>query len=500
MIPKRNIISDQLVSFVDPSDNRGYPRGTLVIDLASAMSKNAVLVKTESPFGYDGPNGAYPPVFCTILDGQTDPFSGTAAYLLTETTTVPTPTATTHNVRAQDISVASNGWYADVGFTDKAIYTHSIYAKANGSRNILLQSSNAANNNMTFNFTTQAITHSQPTNVVDSGYKDVGGGWYRIWYTMKYLGVSTSPNIAAARLYIYITNNNGATTYTGDGSSGLYFYGHQWQNGPLTNYDATLNAGTYSVNGVDSTRQNVFRTKTMQPSGTTYPTGPASTSYSPEAGGCIQYDDVDGNGTRSALTSAHSHINWGQFNYNGGFSVFAWVKLDATADPIDKDTGLAGDWCVILGRIGGKTNNNDFAIKKDGTQFWFNGRWRNSLNGQNNQAVVSDSFSSVSGNWVCVGMTVTTGTLFSKPTLTFFIDGVQFGSTKQPTGAATGFSNGIDVDSSTGLFLGYDSNTTTGVGNWGQYKGKIGITAVYTKKLTAAEILYNYEATRYRYV
>jgi hypothetical protein len=236
----------------------------------------------------------------------------------------------------------------------------------------------------------------------------------------------------------------------------------------------------------------------MRPNGTGgWQTGPASIAYNSEAGGCIQYNDVDANGARAALSSLYSHIDWGSANYNGGFTTFAWVKLDSTANPVGISGGL-GDWCVIFGRIGGKTNNNDFAIKKDGTQMWFNGRWRTNTNGLFNAAVTSDSFPSITNGWACIAMTVSIATIISKPTLTFYVNGVQVGSTKTPAGSFTSFSNGIDTDSSTGIFLGYEVNTI--IGNWGQFKGKMGITAVYTKLLTASEILYNYNVTRYRYV
>ena len=43
-------------------------------------------------------------------------------------------------------------------------------------------------------------------------------------------------NNVQARTYIYILGPGDAITYTGDGTSGVYIWGPQWEQGVLSNY------------------------------------------------------------------------------------------------------------------------------------------------------------------------------------------------------------------------------------------------------------------------
>jgi len=124
---------------------------------------------------------------------------------------------------------------------DNEIWTGSCYAKA-GERKIItlsirLRDADASYANAKFNLETGEIVS------VDSGYtatiKPVTNGFYRC---------SISGSVGAgtydARLHVFIYDNDGNSSYTGDGSSGVYVWGLQFEKESYpTGYMATQ-AGT----------------------------------------------------------------------------------------------------------------------------------------------------------------------------------------------------------------------------------------------------------------
>jgi hypothetical protein len=120
-----------------------------------------------------------------------------------------TTATNTHNVR-QNFTVA-------VG-----TYTYSVFAKA-GERTIL-QTTRLNTNidliNHSFNLTTGVATGTGASMI------SVGNGWYRC------VGVITV-NTAASTGVLFNLNNGSTTTYTGDGYSGLFFWGAQLNTGAV---------------------------------------------------------------------------------------------------------------------------------------------------------------------------------------------------------------------------------------------------------------------------
>jgi hypothetical protein len=489
MIPKRNIVQANLISFLDPADNRCYSKGTVLYDIAPSVKSNGVKVETTAPgYGYD----AVAPVFCTIAPEPLvpDPFGGPRTYHLQDTASL----TTTHYIR-QDWSFGGNNSYTYPGYSLRQVYTHSIYVKraagaGTGARNVAISITNFAGITLYFNFDTLALTDSDPTKVVTKGYESMGGGWYRIWLTHPVGTATSSYSSITARIFIYLTDSTGSLSYPCGGGSGIYFYGHMYQPGFLNKYQQAIEDtyGPYTSN-----RQNTFKTRQMVPNGSVpgYLPGPPSTYFSEENGGVLRYDDIDSSGARRGLDSYYSPATWTPPTYTGSFTAFAWIKLDPTANPLNSG-GASGSYCVLQGSIGGKSNNNNFQVKKDGATIRFDGRYRvGGGAGVWGQAVESDAFMKLSNEWAFVTMRYTAG---NPPTIRFYVNGVPVGTDKSPTSPYPFL--GIDSAISNGIYTGWQINGSI---SWGQFKGEMGICGVYTSALTDAQILYNYEVTRYRY-
>jgi hypothetical protein len=128
----------------------------------------------------------------------------------------------THDIR-QGITTSSGGFY-----------TFSIYAKANG-RSVLDVYVGGANKSANFNLTTGLVTGgSAPIRKIEN----VGSDWYRI--SVGCLAASTTTTA------IWILNNGSTQSYTGDGTSGMYFWGAQAEQSLVArDYIKTTTAAVY---------------------------------------------------------------------------------------------------------------------------------------------------------------------------------------------------------------------------------------------------------------
>ena len=139
----------------------------------------------------------------------------------------------------EDTSNGTHFFYKDFNLTNGSTYTISIFAKSNGE-------------NRNFRFGDGGVGWSSGftgdfnlTNGTASGgtIENYGNGWYRC-------SVTGTTNATTSRLLLYSTLNTN-TSYQGDGSSGVYLYGFQLEEGSYaTSYIPT--------HGTSVTRSNDF--------------------------------------------------------------------------------------------------------------------------------------------------------------------------------------------------------------------------------------------------
>jgi hypothetical protein len=110
--------------------------------------------------------------------------------------------------------------------------TTTVYAKA-GERDWLILYEVASASGRFFNLSTGAKGSALGSAPTSDSIVAVGDGWYRVSITFTSVGTS-------ALIRIYVSNANGVTSYTGDGTSGIYIYGAQFEAGALaTSYIPT---------------------------------------------------------------------------------------------------------------------------------------------------------------------------------------------------------------------------------------------------------------------
>jgi hypothetical protein len=185
----------------------------------------------------------------TITTGQTDPFSGTNAVLLTKT------------------AVA----FANTRFSTSALsigeaFTVSVYAQAgtNNTITLLLTGDNGTtiNGRVSYNLSTQVATNQSSTSLISSSIISVGGGWYRC-----VLSATVTVNSSCV-VYIYpdLFSSTNAGTVT--------IYGPQLEIGSVANtYVPTTTTAVYGTptlnfSGVSSIGLQNDGALFVQPAGT----------------------------------------------------------------------------------------------------------------------------------------------------------------------------------------------------------------------------------------
>jgi hypothetical protein len=109
---------------------------------------------------------------------------------------------------------------SNITVVDAAIYTSSIFVKANTRSWVQLQEGQGVTASAYFNLATGEIGTVSGTGSPSASIQDVGNGWYRCSLTFTSLGT-------AARIRLYLATGSGGATYTGDGTSGVFLWGAQ---------------------------------------------------------------------------------------------------------------------------------------------------------------------------------------------------------------------------------------------------------------------------------
>ena len=159
-----------------------------------------------------------------------------------------TPT-TTSSLKRQKIScVVSN----------LGPHTFSVYAKAAGYNNIELQvnaqtfNPGSSNIRARYELDTETAVITVPGTNTTASIENVGNGWYRCSYTSDALVVTN----AACQVRV---NNGTSSTFAGDGTSGVIFWGAQFEEGSYaTSYIPTFGAEVTRAADVSSSSSNTL--------------------------------------------------------------------------------------------------------------------------------------------------------------------------------------------------------------------------------------------------
>ena len=280
----------------------------------------------------------------------------------------------------EDSSNGSHFFYKDFTLTSGSTYTISIFAKSNGeNRNLrLLGPSTFWSTSFSGIFD---LTNGTATGGTIDNY---GNGWYRC-------SVTGIPSSATGRLIVYSLLNT-ATSYQGDGSSGVYLYGFQLEEGsyatsyiPTHETSVTRSADTIETKditniitgdsftwfldfgdwqGSDSSKNELeisssnnikiqvrvradgyrFYYFNIQ-GGTQFPAGGSTTANK----FCVSYDGQNyrlyRDGVKVATTSSVGDTGWNEFSNRGGLGSSATTPLKAMTI---FDNALSDQECIDL--------------------------------------------------------------------------------------------------------------------------------------------------------
>ena len=229
--------TDSLVLFNHPTnvprieyDADGNRRGLLIEEARTNLV----------PASNDWGNGTYwSTIRATFTANQAvSPDGSVNADALTEDTTA----SSTH------LGLSSS----NITVVDAAIYTSSIFVKANTRSWVQLQEGQGVTASAYFNLLTGEIGTVSGTGSPSASIQDVGNGWYRCSLTFTSLGT-------AARIRLYLATGNGGATYTGDGTSGVFLWGAQLEAGSFpTSYISTSGAAASRSADVASIPTSAF--------------------------------------------------------------------------------------------------------------------------------------------------------------------------------------------------------------------------------------------------
>lgn len=141
---------------------------------------------------------------------------------------------TSADILVEDNSTGLHQIYRNEIVSSGAVVTCSLWVKSEGRSSLTLLVANTTHTfGCAFDLSTSGMT---PTSAGDGAIADYGiipaaNGWYRVYITGSISGVTVYSLRARLR--------NVSDSYTGDGASGLYVWGAQFELGYLTSYIAT---------------------------------------------------------------------------------------------------------------------------------------------------------------------------------------------------------------------------------------------------------------------
>ena len=191
----------------------------------------------------------------TNIQIKSEDFSNAIYLPIGVTVTTNTTVAPDGNTTADRITEDSSTGFHTIDILNPpasaGTHTVSVFVKANGRTKFQILGFFSLTGNVDFNLTTGTATTTAPA--LNGKIENYGNGWFRCQATFTDL---TGVN---AQILFNILNNAGNNNYTGDGTSGLIFWGAQIELGtyatsyiPTTTATVTRNADDISKTGISS--------------------------------------------------------------------------------------------------------------------------------------------------------------------------------------------------------------------------------------------------------
>ena len=479
MIPvRRNIDTDELILWLDPSSPLSFGRSEAINSIAANKNLFTGTVDFTNDFASSGVKQDWTYDLTDISASSrglvgvtkvpsgavTDPGGGTDTILLQENAST-----SEHRLRF-DLNVEG----VNTGPPEQTTYSLYVKAAPGAARQIRIVHTNTFPNTggVLYDFGTSTLTPINASGIEDYGIIDAGSGWFRIWYTTVFDGLAT--NQAICRTFIYLSDS-GNTTYTGDGSSGVYIWGPQWEQGVLSNYSVRPSNSDFKA----------FQNRKLSKTSTSLNPQAYTTSFE---GTNLRFNGTDGSvftqTIRLPFRPGTSITNLK--NHTG----FAWVKLDRSTTPTISIP--PGNWLpnvyTVFGRIAGRNNNGVFGIDVTGTQLVYKGRTQQTTGVQYTYVYTSSTVPDLKDEWHFIAFSYD----IPSKTASFYLDGQPIGTSTAPSvNPFVGMQGG-----GAGIQLG---NYTQSSSLRGQFRGMINISGFYNKALDAAEHEALYNATKYRF-
>lgn len=225
-----------------------------------------------------------------------------------------------------------------LAITNGTVYTISAFVKA-GERTKVLLSSNTGGLTLdtSFDLSSGAVISSSATS---SAIVNVGNGWYRISATKACsVNDSTAPGIN-------LLDGSGNSSYTGDGSSGLFIWGIQQESGsfptsyiPTTSAAVTRSADVCQITGTDF-----------------------SGFWNEPAGSIVAEGDTPASGTKSLVSADNATANESSVLRTVGTDPL-FVVTDGSVAQASIDSGSVSSGTGF--KVAAAYTVNDFAVSKD---------------------------------------------------------------------------------------------------------------------------------------
>jgi len=437
----------------------------------------------------------------TIINrfGQTETFStwiATNASVTINNTSSPTGSFTASKL-TEDSTNAIHRLLTSLPFVNGITYTMSTYAKAAERRNFVIYHEEGASVNragVQANLQTgTVVNYTTGTGTVNSTFiSNVGNGWYRFGFSF------TASANATVNITYRLIDNAGNFTYTGDGTSGLYVWGAQFEQGSsATIYQPIAAANTLvastTVRKIDQAANYYIQGQFDELTGAPvidsnlkfWIDAAQSNSYSGSGATWYDISTSQSNVTLYNSPTYSSSVTGGNIKFTPSSTQYgdtatnlgnmpkwtaeAWVKVNAS---------LTGQVTSAVTNQYNLSNALNYSIgtNKSPTDYnlcvgFFDGAWHNTT-----------GFVPTLDTWYQV-----VGT-YDGTTLTQYVNGTANGSAVSYTGTAS--SGGV-----TRIARRWDDTTAS----TNLFPGDIAVVRIYNRALTADEVSQNFNAHRRRF-